>query len=119
MKVFHNEGGIGTMQRRLVARVGRVEAIHPNGHLALKTACIETTIMVYGGMSGGPVSKFQNSSAPIKPFGFVSYAPFSESLLDRSQNGHSLGALLNAKITPLATKQQGIEMRMNALLTRP
>jgi hypothetical protein len=45
------------LKRRLVLRVGRVHAIHSNGLHALKTACVETTIAVYGGMSGGIASK--------------------------------------------------------------
>jgi hypothetical protein len=64
------------LARRLVLRAGRVKAIHMDGHILCRGPCVETTVPVFGGMSGGPVFRVpeQNGEA-IVPFGLISTDP--------------------------------------------
>jgi hypothetical protein len=114
MKVTHHDPNSkrGLMQRRLIIRIGVVEAVHPSQHYMLKAPCIETTIPVFSGMSGGPVARFGANGTQIQPFGFVSHSPDPQPLYDRSQSGHSICALLQATKTPLGEKKQEIQMPM-------
>ncbi len=64
-----------TIQRQLIMRVGTVENFYPEGFYLLKSPCIETTIPVYGGMSGGIAARFEPGSQ-IRVFGFISHGPF-------------------------------------------
>ena len=112
MKVLPDsaEQNKGIMQRQLLLRVGRVEEVFPEKHYMLKGACIETTIAVFSGMSGGLVTRWNEQNPQIKPFGFISHAPEPQPSYDRSQSGHSMGAILNAKITPLADQKQLLQI---------
>ncbi len=102
----------GTMQRRLALRVGRVEGVYPVGYHMLKTPCIEMTIPVFSGMSGGLIARFGELGTQIQPFGFVSHAPDPQPLHDRSQSGHSMGAILKVTKAPLGEKKQMIRIPM-------
>ncbi len=89
------------MARRPVLRVGKVIASYPNGHRLCRGPCIETTVPVYSGMSGGPVFSFGNPGAPIRPFGLVCSDPDLDGPVkqDRSQAGSSIIALLPCQVT--------------------
>lgn len=88
------------MGRRLVLRVGRVIASYPNGHRLCRGPCIETTVPVYSGMSGGPVFSFGNPGDPIRPFGLVCSDPDQDGPVkrDRSQAGSSIISLLPCQV---------------------
>ena len=103
---------VGKLKRRLVLRVGRVHAIHSNGLHALKTACVETTIAVYGGMSGGIAARGV-PGARIEPFGFISYTPTPEITNDRSKSGHACAALLNLTVERIGDQKQIIGVPIN------
>jgi Trypsin-like peptidase domain len=49
--------GVGMIQRQLVLRLGKIEQVHLQGSHLVKAPCVETTIPVYGGMSGGIVAR--------------------------------------------------------------
>jgi trypsin-like peptidase len=114
MKVNHHDPNSksGTMQRRLVIRLGRVEGVYPTGHYMLKTPCVEMTVPVFSGMSGGLVARFGANGTQMQPFGIVSHSPDPQPLYDRSQSGHSMCAILQATKTPLSEKKQEIQMPM-------
>lgn len=100
MQVLSNEDfGNGhrtfSIQRRLVLRAGKVEAEYPEGSFMVKGGpSIETSIAVYGGMSGGIVARLGESDAPIRAFGFVSHSPNTQPVLDRSKSGQSVAGIL-------------------------
>ncbi|MCP2518458.1 serine protease [Achromobacter mucicolens] len=87
--------------RKPVLRVGRVVASYPKGHRLCRGPCIETTVPVYSGMSGGPVFAFGSSGAPIRPFGLVCCDPDLDGPLkqDRSRAGSSIISLLPCQVT--------------------
>lgn len=60
---------------QFICRVGRIKKIYRDGHLLCKGPCLETTIPVFPGMSGGPVFLLPEKGAPIIPFGLVSSDP--------------------------------------------
>lgn len=101
---FETDGAMKSqfkMGRRPVLRVGRVIADYPNGHRLCRGPCIETTVPVYSGMSGGPVFSFGNPGAPIRPFGLVCSDPDPDGPVkqDRSQAGSSIISLLPCQVT--------------------
>ncbi len=103
----------GIIQRRLILRVGHVENIHPSGYYMLKAPCIETSIAIFGGMSGGIVARWGAQDTPIRPFGFISHAPEPQPTHDRSVSGHSFGAILNLERTIIAEGKQRISVQLN------
>lgn len=104
---------IGRLQFRPVVRVGRVEAVHVNGHFMLKTPCIETSIAIFGGMSGGVVARWSAGLGLIKPFALISHAPEPQPSMDRSQSGHSVGSVLKMKLMPTTEGAQVVSMRLS------
>jgi hypothetical protein len=112
MKVLPDasEQSKGMMQRQLLLRIGRVEEVFPEKHYMLKGPCIETSIAVFSGMSGGLVTRWSEQNPQIKPFGFISHAPDPQPYYDRSQSGHSMGAILNAKTISLGDKKQMLQI---------
>ena len=53
-----------TLQQRPVLRIGRVTALHAT-HLWCRGPCVETSIPIFSGMSGGLVAAFEEGH-PIK-----------------------------------------------------
>ncbi len=102
----------GTMQRQLLLRVGRVEEVFPERHYMLKGPCVQTSIGIFSGMSGGVVAKWAPGST-IKPFAFISHAPDPQPSYDRSLSGSSMGSILKAKITALGEKKQALEFMVS------
>jgi hypothetical protein len=108
----------GTIQRRLVLRVGRVESLHQQGYYFVKTPCVETSIPAFPGMSGGIVARWTAPNTRIQPFGFISRSldiglSSSESYYDRSVSGRSIGAILKMEKTAIPDGGQtvGIQIR--------
>jgi hypothetical protein len=101
----YREGDLETamLQRRLVYRAGSVRAIHSDGHILCRGACIETTIPVFGGMSGGPAFLVPEPGKSIVPFGFISHDPKSEESIDeknhRSRAGSAIISVLPHEIS--------------------
>lgn len=104
-----------TLARELMMRIGKVEEIFQHGHLMLKGPCIQTTVAISSGMSGGLIAKWNNGNGKIKPFAFISYAPEPQPYLDRSLSGHSCGSILNPKITIIGDKKQKLEFSVSNL----
>lgn len=91
-----------SVRRQLVFRRGRVTQAYPNGHLLCRGACVETSIPVFPGMSGGPVFKIGRPNAPMKPFGIVSSdIDGVDDKFDRTAQGASIAALLRPSIADL------------------
>lgn len=88
-----------TIRRRLVLRCGRVSAFYPDGHALCRGPCIETTIPVFPGMSGGPAMRLGQGGMPMQPFGLVSSDPDEPSdKSDRSLTGHSIIPLIRSVV---------------------
>lgn len=102
MRVLSFEGtkdqNKGTFGRQLLLRCGRVTAYYPDGYALCRSACIETTIPIFPGMSGAPVMKFGGGS--ILPFGVMSFDPDTvpADKWDRSVPGHSIVPLIEPVI---------------------
>lgn len=92
---------------RPVLRAGRVIAHHYDGNRLCKGPCIETSIPVFSGMSGGPVFAL-GSSGPMKPFALVCSDPDPDGpqKQERLIAGASIMALLPVKVVPLPDNAQ-------------
>lgn len=90
----------GHIQRRAILRVGRVLNLHPEGHSLVRGPCIETSIPVFGGMSGGPVFLLPERGMELVPFALISSDPKEpdEVKNDRSQAGSSIMAMLPLRL---------------------
>ncbi|AYR23559.1 S1 family peptidase [Herbaspirillum rubrisubalbicans] len=87
------------LKQRPILRVGTVVEHYPNGHRLCNGPCIETTIPVYSGMSGGPVFAFA-MDGPIRPIGLVCSDPDLDGpdKENRTKSGSSIVALLPCSI---------------------
>ena len=104
---FREEGREGfTTASRLILRAGRVSGDFPDRHILCKGPCVETTIPVLSGMSGGPVFLYPGSGRPIMPFGVISSGPEREENNLFGVAGSSIAALLPHKILPLQGAKQ-------------
>lgn len=66
------EGAISTqIKHQTLTRVGRVLDVHAEGHLLCKGPCIEASMPVFGGMSGGPAFFLEEGSCEVQVFGLV------------------------------------------------
>jgi hypothetical protein len=113
-----NDPTRGILQRRLVIRIGRVEEVYPQGHYMLKAPCVQTSIAVFSGMSGGIVSRGwpHSPDLPIQPFALISHSMTvdePQATVDRSISGRSFAAILNMRKTLLPNMSQMIEILMN------
>lgn len=104
------------LKRRPVLRVGRVLAHYPDGHRLCRGPCIETSIPVYSGMSGGPAMHYGMTGSTMTPFGLVCSDPDwdGESKQDRSIEGHSILAIL-----PCQTSFGANDTRISTLTLPP
>lgn len=84
--------------QRLVLRTGQITNVFPDGHSLCRTKCVETTIPVFDGMSGGPMFLMPEVGGDIVPFGLISSDPESNGSIqqknDRSIPGASIAACL-------------------------
>jgi hypothetical protein len=121
MEILQATGGADmrfTMARRPLLRLGRVAALHIEGHILCRGPCIETTIPVFPGMSGGPVMLFGAASAPMKPVGVISFdADGGTDKRDRSIRGYGTFALLRPAITVTGEKQQRAVFELRRAIT--
>lgn len=108
----HNKGTIG---RQLLLRSGRVTAYHPQGYSLCRSACIETTMPIFPGMSGSPVMRFVEG-APILPFGVMSFDPDTEPTdkWDRSVPGHAIVPLIKPVIELSTTGQRNTMLTLES-----
>jgi hypothetical protein len=102
----------GTIERRLVLRVGCVENLYPEGYYMLKAPCVDTSIPAFPGMSGRIVARWTAPNTQIQPFGFISHSP-SVSYYDRSISGRSVGAILKMERTAIAEGKQKVGIKIN------
>lgn len=88
------------LEYRPVLRVGTVLSVHGEGTRLCRGPCIETSIPVYSGMSGGPVFHFNGGVGPMRVFGVVCSDPDpdTEAKQDRSIAGRSIVAMLPTKV---------------------
>lgn len=102
------------LARRPVLRVGTVIASYPNGHRLCRGPCIETTVPVYSGMSGGPVFSRGNPGEPMRPFGLVCSDPDPDgpTKQDRSQAGSSIISLLPSQVTMNEQGQRTVKFKL-------
>lgn len=102
------------ISRPLVLRKGFVTQIFPEGHILCRGPCIETTIPVFPGMSGGPVMRLGNFGDPIMPFGIISSDP--EVPLEQKNNmlipGNSIVALLDATVNLGAAGERIVQLKL-------
>jgi hypothetical protein len=103
-----------TLARRLVLRAGRVAAVHPDGHIFSRAPCLETTIPVFGGMSGGPAFLVPEPGSPILPFGLITSDPETdpEEKNDRSQPGNTVISLLPLHVETVDPNRQIARLRL-------
>ena len=102
------------LANRPVLRVGRVIAHHPLGHRLSRGPCIETSIPVYSGMSGGPVFRY-TSEGPMRVFGLVCSDPDPDVGGDKENRlveGRSIFALLPLDVTASANGMQLANIRI-------
>jgi len=95
-----NEKWSFELSQKPILRVGTVLNYYPNGTRLCRGACIETSIPVYSGMSGGLVCRYDSPGAPIRAIGLVCSDPDpdTEDKENRSIEGRSIIALLPCKI---------------------
>lgn len=80
----------------LVCRIGSVTEIHGEGHILCRSPCLETSIPVFNGMSGGPAFLVPKANHPIVPFGLISTEnETSEEKNNKEIPGTSIISLLN------------------------
>jgi len=88
------------ISRSPILRVGTVIERHPSGYGLCRGPCIETTIPVYSGMSGGPVFAFGQPGQPMRPIGLVCSDPDIDGpdKEDRTKAGSSIVAMLPCRV---------------------
>lgn len=101
----------GTMSFRLVARCGKVEAVHLDGHYMLKGPHIQTSVSVFSGMSGGIVARLKGSGTRIEPFALISHAPDPQPT-NNEISGQSVAALLKAELTQQVPERQIVKVEV-------
>jgi hypothetical protein len=102
--------------RRLLMRVGRVSGVYPEGLRLCKGPCVETTVPVFPGMSGGPMMRVGMAGEAMRPFGLISSDPsFGEPAdkWNRSIRGSSVISLLGATTRLDALGQRETMLRLN------
>lgn len=114
MKFVRNVDAVnfGNIERRVVLRVGRVEAVYPQGYFMIKAPCVQTSIPVFPGMSGGVVTRWTAPKTPIQPFGLISHSPSAATYNDRSVSGSSIGSILTRKIETITGGRRQYQIAM-------
>lgn len=102
-------------QRQLLVRAGRITGVYPSGFRLCKGRCVETSIPVFPGMSGGPVMIVGSGDAAMRPFGLISSDPFDDesSKLDRRIAGASIVPLIGARVSTNPAEQRETVLRLN------
>lgn len=112
---YGDEGYMVTISRQLMFRVGRVLANYPSGQRLCKGPCIETSIPVFSGMSGGPMIRY-GIEGPMVVCGLVSSDPDldDEGKNDRNKEGRSIFAVLPVSVSERFSGKSVIEVLMPA-----
>lgn len=99
-KQENNEKWSYKLSQRPILRIGTVLNYHPNGTRLCRGACIETSIPVYSGMSGGLVCRYGSVGTAIRAIGLVCSDPDpdTENKENRNIEGRSIIALLPCQI---------------------
>jgi len=112
-----NEGGFHRfkMHQRPLLRLGKITQLHNDGHILCRGPCIETSIPVFSGMSGGPVFKMGEEGEFIKPFGIISSDPEAEyeQKNDRSIKGSTIVSLLKVDVKSIINGVQKISIKLD------
>ena len=107
----------GVMQRRLTVRIGHVEEVYHKRHMLLHGPCVQTSIAVFPGMSGGMVLRgWPEPLAVPRPFAIVSHSISEDdpnSVNVRSRSGQSFGAILPMNIRVLDDGQRNVSFSLN------
>jgi hypothetical protein len=107
-----------TMKRTLWLRRGRVTDHHER-FFGCDGPCVQTTIPMLPGMSGGPVFAVPEDGAPIKPFGFVSSDPDGANNTDPKTAGASIVPLITDSVVPLESGAQEVLINMRKARINP
>jgi hypothetical protein len=104
------------LTEQLILRGGTITNVHDEGHILCRGPCVETSIPVFSGMSGGPVMIMGQPEDPIKPFGLVSsdLEHDEKTKNDRSIPGSSIVARLNPIIHFDAEGQRKTTLKLNS-----
>lgn len=108
----------GQIQSRLTMRVGRVTEVRDSG-LLTQGRCVETTIPVFGGMSGGPAFLW-GGDGPPRAFGFISSDPEDPELNgaakhDFSVAGRSTVAILSNESEETLRADKVVSLRLGPI----
>jgi hypothetical protein len=102
------------LARRPVLRRGSVSAIRLEGDSLCRGPCVETTIPVFNGMSGGPAL-----TRSMQVFGLISTGQETPFVNDRSVPGSTTIALLLAKKVASARNVRVMSIGMNNIGVAP
>lgn len=110
------------MSQRLILRRGKITRIYDDKHTLRNRSCIQTSIPVFGGVSGSPLFMMGESGPSMKPFALISsdsQVPY-EIKYNRSVAGDSIAVLLDCIIEKENnTLKQEVQVRFeNANLTK-
>lgn len=106
------------MKRRLLLRKGIVTKEYPSGHLLCRGPCVETSIPVFPGMSGGPALLLGDPGKAVCAFGLISSDSngSDEEKSNSSQPGNAIVALLNAETKQIHGGKEVVSVRLNSPL---
>lgn len=102
------------MSRRLMLRLGTVTAHHLDGHVCCRGPCIETSIPVFPGVSGGVVMRYA-LDGNMMSFGLVSSDPedTEENKKNRNIRGNSIVALLGANLVSTEGTEKTFQFKLD------
>lgn len=116
------EPGFYQFELRVLVRTGKVVGLHPNGHLLCKAGCIESSIPVFPGMSGGPAFFFSAQERSIEVFGIIcSDSAFEDgsTKYDRSKSGQSTITLIDRAVDVDEHGVRSVSFRMKDAILHP
>jgi hypothetical protein len=104
------------MKRRLLLRKGTITAEYPDGHLLCRGPCVETSIPVFPGMSGGPALLLGENGKAICAFGLISSDSngSDEEKNNFSLRGNSIVALLHAETKQTNNGKEVVAVKFNS-----
>ncbi|WP_158072309.1 S1 family peptidase [Achromobacter xylosoxidans] len=107
------QGYMATLSKSLMFRVGRVLQHFPVGQRLCKGPCIETSIPVFSGMSGGPLMRY-STEGPMLISALVSFDPDldCEDKNNRDIEGRSVFAALPVSVSEGAEGRKFVEILM-------
>lgn len=108
------ENGTFQIGHRVLFRIGKVAEHYLDGHIFCRGPCVETSIPVFGGVSGGIVIR-HTPGAKMRVFGLVCSDPEDtlENKLNRAVSGRTIAALLGVKIRGEKDGRQLFDLTIN------